>query len=82
MADSGYCSGGVATMSQEIVASFAPKKTYIAHGEAFAPLFCLFHESQVLRGASVMWMMDNLGVLSCLCNGSSAVADIGCVVYA
>jgi hypothetical protein len=29
-----------------------------------------------------MWMLDNLGVLSCLCNGSSAVADIGCVVHA
>eukprot|EP00972_Heterocapsa_arctica_P033900 4992138-Heterocapsa_arctica.AAC.1 len=63
-------------MPQEMVANFAPKKTYIAHGAAFAPPLCTFHESQVLRGASVMWMLDNLSVMSCLCNGSLAVADI------
>jgi len=29
-----------------------------------------------------LWFIDNLGVLSCLCNGSSTVADISCIVHA
>ena len=55
---------------------------YNAHGEAFAPLLCLPVFGHVRQGANILWFLDNLGVVSCLCNGSSAVADVGCIIHA
>ena len=69
-------------MPDAIVHSFADRHTYIAHGEAFAPLLALYHESEALRGHSVSWFLDNLGVLSAFCTGSSTVADFGCLIHA
>ena len=76
------CSAGAAEFSPALLDSMQHKQTYIAHGEAFAPLFALFHEGDFLKGKSVMWFIDNLGVLSCFCKGSSVVADVGCIVHA
>ena len=73
----GYRAGAVATLSDELVASFAPKQTYIAHGEAFAPLFAPVEEQDVLRDTLLLMFSDNFGVISCLCKGSSVVHDFG-----
>ena len=35
-----------------------------------------------LQGANILWFLDNLGVVSCLCKGSSTVADVGCIIHA
>ena len=35
-----------------------------------------------MRGAPLPWFIDNLGILSALCKGSSTVSDIGCVIHA
>ena len=82
VSDCGYRSSGIATLSDEILASFLEKHTYIAHGEALAILFAIIHEKDVLKQKSVVWYMNNFGVLSCLCKGSSAVADFGCIIHA
>ena len=50
--------------------------------KALAPLFALFHEKEFLAQKAVLWFIDNLGVLSCLCKGSSVVADISCLIHA
>jgi hypothetical protein len=73
--------GGVTRVPDAILASMAERRTYIAHGEALAMLLALFHEPDVFRDSSVLWLLDNLGVLSCLCKGSSTVADFGCIVH-
>ena len=78
----GYRSGAVSTLSAELVASFAPRATYIAHGEAFAPLFALIEEQDILRDTSLLMFLDNFGVISCLCKGSSVVHDFGCIIHA
>jgi hypothetical protein len=80
--DCGYVSGAFCRLSDETIRSFSSKDTYISHGEAFAILFCLLEEEAVLRGKSIIFFMDNLGVLSSLCKGSSAVDDYGCVIHA
>jgi hypothetical protein len=74
--------GGIATLSEAFIHSMKEKRTYIAHGEAMAVLLALYHEKEWLLGSSVVWFIDNLGVLSCLCKGSSTVADISCIVHA
>ena len=58
------------------------KHTYIAHGEALAVLFALVNKWQMLRGRSVLWFIDNMGVLSSLCKGTSSVPDLGCITHA
>ena len=45
-------------------------------------MFALAHIGPKLRSKSVLWFIDNLGVLSCYCKGASATADIACVVHA
>ena len=35
-----------------------------------------------MRGAPLPWFIDNLGILSALCKGSSTVSDIGCITHA
>ena len=74
--------GGRTVVDQSVLDSMDAKKTYISHGEAFAPLFALTHIGPKLRNRSVLWFIDNLGVLSCYCKGSSATADIACIVHA
>ena len=82
IADTGYRSGGFATLPDEILDSFDSRDTYIAQGEALAPIFCLIHEKKVVYGASVVCYIDKMGVLASLCKGSSVVADFGCVIHA
>ena len=73
---------GIASFTQNHLDSMSDKDTYIAHGEAFAPLLAIYHEHHILAGSSTLWFLDNLGVLSCYSKGSSVVADVGCVVHA
>ena len=57
--------GGYRTTPVEILGSFEDKQTYIAHSEAFAILFLLWHEAAVLH------FIDSLGKLSAFCKGIS-----------
>ena len=74
--------GGRASLPQKILDSMLPKQTYISHGEAFAPLFCLYHAGSLIKQRSVLWFIDNMGVLACYTSGSSVVADISRIVHA
>ena len=74
--------GGVLTVPNTVLAWFTPRATQIGNGEALAPFLCLMSEPELLRGTSVVWFVDNLGVLSTLCNGSSSVPDFDCVIHA
>ena len=76
-----FRSGGVAVLSDHILESFDIKKTHIGHGEAFAVYFAFTHEIRNLARADVLWFIDNLGVLSALCKGSSKSLDLGCITY-
>ena len=69
-------------MPDEFVKSMKIKKTCIAHGEAFATTFTVDHEKEILRSASVLWVIDNLGVSSAVCRSSSTEPDINCIVSA
>jgi hypothetical protein len=80
--DGSYKRGGRTMMNQEILDSMAPKQTYISHGESFAPLFCIYHMGYVLKNRSIIWFIDNMGVLACYTKGSSIVADISCIIHA
>ena len=66
---------GKATVTTEMLSSFEDRATYIAHGEAMACLFSLWHMAKWFRQVS-----DNLGVLSAMCRGSSTVCDISHIV--
>jgi hypothetical protein len=77
-----YKAAGVAKFSDSIFQSFEDRQTFIAHGEAFAPLLALYSEGQFLQNRSILWFIDNLGILSCYCRGSSLVADVGCIIHA
>ena len=80
---SGECKkAGRTVLSRDILQSFQDRSTYIAHGEAMACLFCLYHMRKWLRGQSVVHFIDNLGVLSAFCRGSSKVCDIAHIVTA
>ena len=74
--------GGVAVLTDPSFHSLDPHLQYIAVGEAFAPLLCLFHVGELLRGESVVFYLDNLSLLSALCKGSCTVVDFGSVVHA
>jgi hypothetical protein len=80
--DDGQSFGAIATLPDHIVQSFHAKRTYIAHGEAFVVLFALYREAKLLRNTSVVWFMDNLGVLASLCKASSSMPDLSCIVHA
>ena len=69
-------------MPDRILSSFEPRDTYIAQGEALAPLLAMCREPELFRQASAVIFIDNMGVLASLCKGSSTVADFGCVIHA
>jgi len=71
---------GKASMTAEMLGSFEDRATYIAHGEAMACLFSLWHMAKWFRQVSVIHFIDNLGVLSAMCRGSSTVCDISHIV--
>lgn len=77
-----FCRAGKAEMPFGMMDSFDSKTTYIAHGEAMACLFCMWHMRSWLPNVSVIHFIDNLGVLSALCSGSSNVCDISHIVSA
>jgi hypothetical protein len=66
----------------DIIESFDSKQTHIAQGEALAVLFFLYHERNAIRGSSIIHFIDNLGVLSAYCKGSSTLYDIAHIVSA
>ena len=55
----------------ETVMSMLPdQSTYISYGEAFAPMFGIWFERQILQGTSILSFIDNMGVLSNLVVGN------------
>ena len=80
MADE-YKAAGCATLPDEMLRGFETRKTFIAHGEAFAVYWALWCERRHLVGSSCIWFIDNLGVVSCLCKGSSTSVDVGAITH-
>ena len=78
----GYRSGGIAQLPERVLDSFDTRKTYIAHGESFAVYWAMICEKPFLHGRSILWFIDNLGVLSILCKGSAHSVDVGAVCHA
>ncbi len=79
---SNFCRAAKAEMPFEMLDSFENRATYIAQGEAMACLFCMWHMREWLHDVSVIHFIDNLGVLSAMCSGSSNVCDISHIVSA
>ena len=75
-----FQTAGIFAFTIAILDSIEDKETYIAHVKAVAPLLCLRWVSDRLRGSNVLWFLDNLRIVSCLCKGSSTVVDVGCVI--
>ena len=73
--------GAVVDVPDAVLRSFGERKQYIAQGEALAPLLALHYHGRVMEGASVLFFIDNLGVLSGLTVGSSKAADLGTVLH-
>ena len=65
-----------------MLASFKEKTTYIAQGEALAPLLALWYEQALLSNCHVLFFIDNMGCLSALTSGSSSVADFSPILHA
>jgi hypothetical protein len=82
LCDTGYKAGGYCTVPDSILDSFQGRETYIAQGEALAPLLAMCREPSAFYSSSAVMFIDNMGVLASLCKGSSVVADFGCVVHA
>ena len=79
---SGLRVGGVCRVPDPVLRSFTDRSTYIAQGEALAPLLALVHHPEVFTAAHCLWFLDNLGVLSGLIVGRSTVADFGSLLHA
>ena len=56
--------GGIATMSSKVLDIMEQKQTFIADGEALAPLFAIFYEHDSLANRALMWFIDNMGILA------------------
>lgn len=65
-----FQTAGISAFTMAILHSMMDKETYIAHGESFAPLLCLHWLGERLRGSNILWFLDNLGIVSCLCKGT------------
>ena len=58
-----------------VLLSFTERRTYIAQGEALAPILALWFHAEVFRNADVTAFIDNFGVLAALTAGRSRVMD-------
>ena len=66
-------------MPQEVLSAFLHRGTYVAHGEAMAPLLAVFHHPWMFANADVLAFIDNLGICSALC-GMAHNPDIGTIL--
>jgi hypothetical protein len=73
---------GRAELPKEFFELLESRKTYIAHGEALAVLFALTHLGQLIAKSSIVLYVDNIGVLSCICKGSSRTAEVDSICNA
>ena len=64
-----------------IIDSLPKQDTYIAYGEAFAPLLALLQYFDTLQEALLVAFIDNMGVLCSLVVGHSKVVDLSLPVY-
>ena len=79
---SGERLGGVCRVPDRVLKSFTDRDTYIAQGEALAPLLALLQHPEAVAHANCLWFLDNLGVLSGLIVGRSVIADFGSLLHA
>ena len=68
--------GGVCDLPKRVIDSFSEKQTYIAEGEALA-VFMAVAAVDWLRNGFVVFHVDNLGVVSGMCTGTSSSVDFG-----
>ena len=64
-----------------ILRSFGERQTYIAQGEALAPLLALLTIPDILKGSHILWFIDNLGVVSAFITGKAKIADFSNLVH-
>lgn len=76
----GLRKGGFCVLPQELLNSFSARETFIAQGEAVAPLFLVKKHSNDLNETDVLLNVDNMGVVCGLISGSSSVCDFACSV--
>ena len=74
--------GGILTLPQEVLDSFDARATYIAMGEALAPLVMLYSCPDRFRQRRVLLNVDNMGVVCGLVSGSSSTVDFGAILTA
>ena len=79
--DSSYRKGWVCDVPPEVIAFLPDQHTYIAYGDAFAPMLAIRMLSPELRNIAVMFYIDNLAVLSSLVVGNNRVLDFSWPVY-
>ena len=68
--------GAVVAVPDWVLRSFHRRATYIAQGELFGPMLALYWFQAEMRGADLMFFVENLGVLSAAVSGRSTVADV------
>ena len=79
---SGQAQGWTCDVPTTVMDLLPEQDTYIAYGEAFAPLLCLLQCAEVFKDSSVLMFIDNMGVLCSLVLGHSRAVDLSLPVYA
>ena len=64
-----------------MLAAFGVRGSYIAQGEAFAPLLALTFDRQLLQSSDILLFVDNLAVVSSLCAGSARELNVENIVH-
>ena len=66
---------------QVVLDELPDQGTYIAYGEAFAPLLAILQHRNMLEGSSLVTFIDNMGVLCSFVVGHSKVVDLSMPIY-
>ena len=74
--------GFVATVPPSLIASFQERKQQIHMGELLAPVCSILQWKQAVTDASLIFYIDNMGVLCNIVNGSAKQLDAGTVTFA
>jgi len=77
----GYAQAWTMDVPKEVLNELPCQETYIAYGEAFAPLLAFMQHTNKLCDSSVVAFIDNMGVLCSLVVGHSKVVDLSVPIY-
>ena len=80
--DGGESKGIVLTVPPSLISVFNERKQQIHMGELLAPVCSVLHWGQLIKDASVIFYIDNMGILCNVVNGSARQLDAGTVTFA